>query len=108
MLVLSTKLNLHSAQADITAAFVHADIDTPNVFVSQPKGHERVGTNGERLVLRLNKCVYGLKGSSRCFFKHLKGVLQDNGIMQSEQDPCLFIGKFVIVVVYVDDLLMFL
>jgi hypothetical protein len=107
MLILSTKLNLLSTQADITAAFVHTVLEGPPVYVEQPKGHERVGPNGEPLVLKLNKCIYGLRQSSRCFFNYLKDILEDNDLKQSELDPCLFIGKKVIVVVYVDDLLLF-
>jgi hypothetical protein len=37
----------------------------------------------------------------------LKDILENNNVKQSELDPCLFIGKNVIVVVYVDDLLLF-
>lgn len=107
MIVLATKLGLSSVQADITAAFVHADLDGPDVFVRQPRGFTRVGPNGEELVLKLFRAVYGLKQSSRCFFRHLKQHLEALGIKQTPEDPCLFVGKSLIVVVYVDDILMF-
>eukprot|EP00956_Cyclotella_meneghiniana_P011735 scaffold16518_cov36-Cyclotella_meneghiniana.AAC.2 len=41
MLSLASKLGLKSAQADITAAFVHAPLDPgEEIYVKQPKGHE--------------------------------------------------------------------
>jgi hypothetical protein len=66
-----------------------------------------MGPNGEELVLRLNKVVYGLKQSSRCFFNHLAKLLAGYKLIQLDNDPCLFIGKSILVVVYVDDILMF-
>lgn len=107
MMILAAKLDLQSAQVDITAAFVHADLEGPDVYVRQPRGHIRVGPNGERLVLKLKKAVYGLKQSPRCFFRHLRHHLEAHGARQSAEDPCLFIGKSIVIVVYVDDLLMF-
>jgi hypothetical protein len=108
MLILATKLGLHSAQADITAAFVHARLKpTDEIYVRQPEGYKRYGPNGEELVLKLKRAVYGLKQSPRYFFNHLKKQLEAQGLKQSAEDPCLFVGDTVIVLIYVDDLLMF-
>lgn len=95
-MILSTKLGLKTAQADITAAFVHADLQ-PNehIYVHQPRGMVR----GENLVLKLNKTVYGLKQAPRYFFKHLSQKLELCGLRQSNKDPCLFIGKSVVAVI---------
>jgi hypothetical protein len=104
MLVLSTKLGLKTAQADITAAFVHADLKQgEDIYVQQPKGMER----GTGLVLKLKKSVYGLKQAPRYFFTHLSKKMELCGLKQSNKDPCLFIGKTVIAVVYVDDVLFY-
>lgn len=108
MMTLASKLGLKSCQADITAAFVHAPLEPgEEIYVKQPKGHERPGENGKELVLKLNRSVYGLRQSPRNFFQYLKGHLDNNGLHQSQHDPCLFIGRSMIVVVYVDDVLMF-
>jgi hypothetical protein len=106
MLILATQQNLVSAQADITAAFVHANLKPDeNIFVHQPRGFKR----GSNLVLKLKRSVYGLKQAPRYFFKYLCGHMQSKevGLKQSQHDPCLFIGKDVIAVVYVDDILFF-
>lgn len=92
---LGTKLDLKSAQADITAAFVHAKLrENDDIFVQHPtRGHEREDPNGERLVLKLNRAVCGLCQSPRYFFETLAGLLDTFGLRQSDQDPCLFVGR---------------
>jgi hypothetical protein len=104
MMILSTKLGLVSAQADITGAFVHADLKTTeHIYVRQPRGMSR----GRDLVLKLNKSVYGLKQAPKYFFEHLTKRMALCGLKQSNKDPCLFIGSKVIAVIYVDDILFY-
>jgi hypothetical protein len=104
MMVLSTKLGLKSAQADITGAFVHADLGKDeHIYVRQPRGMSR----GPDLVLKLKKSVYGLRQAPWYFFKHLTKRLELCGLKQSNKDPCLFIGAKVITVIYVDDILFY-
>lgn len=52
--------NYHIRHVDITAAFLHADIDRP-IYVEQPHGREKPGN----LVCKLNKAIYGLKTAPR-------------------------------------------
>lgn len=108
MLVLSSMLDLKSAQADITAAFVHADLpESEQVYVHQPRGFKVNMNDGHEYVLKLNKTLYGLKQAPRHFFQYLTRHLEKHGVMQSNCDPCLFIGPNIIVIVYVDDILMY-
>lgn len=104
LMTLSTKLGLHSVQADITAAFVHAPLKPgEQIFVHQPQGLNR----GKDLVLSLSRSVYGLRQAPRYFFEHLSHKLSLCGLKQSDNDPCLFIGKEVLAVIYVDDVLFY-
>ena len=104
MMVLLTKLGSCTAQGDITAAFVHAELKPgEQIFVNQPQGFKR----GDDLVLALNRSVYGLKQAPRYFFHYLTLKLEGCGLRQSNKDPCLFIGKTVIAVVYVDNILFY-
>ena len=104
MMILAANKQLCSAQADITAAFVHAPLDDGNdIYVHQPRGFEVPGN----YVLKLNRSVYGIKQAPRNFFKYLKKHLRRQGLHQSDYDPCLFIGSKVIAIVYVDDILFF-
>ena len=54
-------------------------------------------------VLRLNKSLYGLKQGSYNWHNKLKKGLLDRGFVESISDPCVFISKDMIILVYVDD-----
>ena len=61
MLILDVLLCLKSKQGDITAAFVHADVEEgENIFVEMPRGFRKQGK-----VLKLKKTLYGLRQSPR-------------------------------------------
>jgi hypothetical protein len=109
MMILSVILNLETHQADITAAFVHATLPPEEeVYIHQPRGFIQPGTSTKSHVLKkLRRALYGLKQAPRHFFKYLATHIQQHGLKQSAYDPCLFIGSDVIVVVYVDDLLIY-
>jgi hypothetical protein len=64
LLILATKMELVSAQADITATFVHAELDEDeHIYVHQAAGFKRDGN----LVYKLRRSVYGLRQSPRIF-----------------------------------------
>jgi len=68
MMVLASRMNLVSARADITAAFVHALIGPDNhIYVRKPASFQFNGN----FVFKLKKSVYGLCQSSGNFFHHL-------------------------------------
>jgi hypothetical protein len=104
LMILATKLELFTAQADITAAFVHAELDEgEEIYVHQAAGFKR----GQDLVCKLNRSVYGLRQSPMNFFRYLSDHIRAEGLMPSELDPCLFVGPTVIAVIYVDDVLLY-
>jgi hypothetical protein len=61
------------------------------------------------MVLKLHKCLYGLKQSPRYFNQHLMGTLLNMGFENLINEPCLFHkmvdGNQVIATIYVDDIL---
>ena len=102
LLIMSILMQLETKQIDYTAAFVHADIDCV-VYVDMPQGFREAGK-----VWRLKKSLYGLAQSPRNFFLHTKKQLTMKfGFVQSEADPCLFISRDIICLIYVDDALLF-
>ena len=104
MMVLSAKLGLKSAQADITAAFLHATLEKgEDIYVRQPRGF----VGDPSYCYKLKRALYGLRQAPRYFFEHLKKRIEVCGAAQSHLDPCLFIGPQVIVITYVDDLLIY-
>eukprot|EP00804_Cyclotella_cryptica_P007787 CCRYP_001378-RD/>CCRYP_001378-RD protein AED:0.47 eAED:0.48 QI:0/-1/0/1/-1/1/1/0/137 len=101
MLILEVLLKLKSKQGDITASFVHADVEEgENIYVEMPCGFRKQGK-----VLKLKKTLYGLRQSPRAFWLYPTKKMNLCGMEQSTLDPCLFIGEKVICICYVDDLI---
>ena len=67
-----------------------------------PRGFKEDG-----YVLKSKKSLYVLKQSSRNFFELLSKQLLRAGLKPSNADPCLSIGKEIVLITYVDDLLCF-
>ena len=63
----------------------------------------------KHLVCRLQKSIYGLKQSARCWNQKQHGVLIEIDLQQSAADQCLYIktedGKRVYILVYMDDMI---
>jgi len=77
-------------QADVTQAFLWADLDE-EVYVTAPPGYD-LGRDdhGRPLVFRVLKAIYGLKQSPACWYKLISRWLLDQGYQQSGYDQCLF------------------
>lgn len=56
-------------QLDVKSAFLHDDL-TKQVFVDQPRGYEKKGS--EQLVYQLHKALYGLKQAPGAWFSRIK------------------------------------
>ncbi len=97
---------LDTKAIDFVLAFPQATLDVP-VFMEIPAGMMLHGfpiENQSRIyVLRLNKSRYGLKQASANWYEMLTKGLQNRGFRQSRVNPCVFIQKDAIVLVYVDD-----
>ena len=82
--------------------FFHAPLGPDeHIYVYQPAGFQHDGD----FVLKLKKSVYGLLQSSCNFFQYLSNHQAAQGLTPSAFDPCLFIEKSVIMVVYINNLL---
>jgi hypothetical protein len=103
VMVLAAKLGFKSVQCDITAAFIHGRVTEP-IYVHQPRGFHR-GHGDE--VLKLKRTLYGLKQAPRYFFQYFTERLIKQGLQASNLDPCLFMSKNLIVIIYVDDILIY-
>ena len=74
------------------------------VFIEITRDFKSDGEQGD-VVLRLKKSVYGQSEAARLWYKNLRDGLLECGFVMSKMDPCLFMSKTVICVVYVDDFL---
>ena len=76
--------------------------------MKQPESFEVKGK--EHLVCKLNKSLYGLKQSSRCWNSVLDEHLKSIGFTQTESDPCIYVkeedGDTLIVAIHVDDIIL--
>ena len=95
---------MKSRQVDYSSAFVQAAIDG-EVYCELLQ--EFIGQDNEQYVLKLKKSLYGLKQAPCLWFKTLEKSLHDRGITSSENDPCLFLKKDLVALVYVDGVLFF-
>ena len=108
---------LETTQVDYTAAFVQAEPEKPptwrtmtpkqqkewGVYVEMPCGFIKAGH-----VMKLKKNLYGRSSAPRQWFLLLKKKLHNVGLMQQTNiDPCLFLSDKVIMVLFVDDSLLF-
>ena len=107
MLALSIIHDLESRSIDFTLAFPQADLDI-DVYMELPIGFQLARDNAHRkYVLKLNKNLYGLKQAAYNWFEWLKKGLESRGFVQSKIDPCVFYKNKSILLVYVDDCIIF-
>jgi len=102
ILIVAKMLNLSSRCIDFVLAFPQADLDM-DIYMKLPQGIQQV--DGEKCVLKLNKSLYGLRQGSYNWFQKLKQALIDRDFCPSAVDPCVYLGKNAIAIVYVDDVI---
>ncbi|XP_030479381.2 uncharacterized mitochondrial protein AtMg00810-like [Cannabis sativa] len=109
LLAISTIKHWHTLQIDINNAFLNEDLNE-EVYMALPPGltvSNDVPT-GTNLVCKLHKSIYGLRQSSRQWYKKLTSTLLQEGFTQSKADYTLFTrgkdDKFIALLVYVDDI----
>ena len=63
--------------------------------------------NRDSYILRLKRSIYGLKQSNYNFYKKLSLALKARKIFPCSSDRCIYISKNLILIVYVDNVLIF-
>lgn len=97
------KLLIH--QMDVKTAFLNGDLKE-DIFMKVPDGIDIKNVN---IVCKLNKSLYGLKQSARCWNECFDKTLKQHGFINSSVDRCLYlqnnghINKNIYVILYVDD-----
>lgn len=91
---------------DLKTAYLYGSLDE-EILMRQPPGCAVPGK--EEYVCRLNRSIYGLRQSARCWHRRLNEALSKRGFKPSGADPCLFVRTVgttrVFLLVYVDDML---
>ena len=77
---------------DVKAAYLHPKIDE-RVYLEQPAGFEKLDSNGNHLVCKLKKSIYGLKQAAKNWYQELSIFLIQQCFERSKHDYCLFLKK---------------
>ena len=98
---------------DVVTAFLHPEIDQPDVLMNLPELHDlgnlsEFNLNADNYqTVRLRKALYGLKQSPRLWYKEIDSFLKSLGFKQSIAEPNLYLTKNIMILLYVDDLQLF-
>ena len=108
LLHLSAKQGHVMHQFDVKTALLHSPIEE-EVYLEQPQEFVKRGSDGEKLVCRLNKSIYGLKQVANNWYKELENFLLREGFTRGKNDHCLFAGSeaedHTFILVWVDDII---
>ena len=105
LFIIAEILDLETQAIDFVLEFSQADLEVP-VCMELPTGMNIPNNSGRGsgyYVLKLKKNLYGLKNACLNWHNKLKAALEARGFVESLSDPCVFIGKPMIVLYYVDD-----
>jgi hypothetical protein len=105
LLAYGVQMGMEIHQMDVKTAFLNGYIDK-EIYMEQPEGFITPGK--ENCVCKLNKSIYGLKQSPRCWYQTLNEYLVSLDFTSSSADPCVYInkqGEYCVVAIYVDDLI---
>jgi hypothetical protein len=105
LLAFAVQNNMVIHQMDVVTAFLNGRLDE-DIYMRQPEGYVQSGK--EHLVCKLEKSLYGLKQSPRCWNRALQEKLEKLGFIKVSADPCVYVKKedtLIIIAVHVDDLI---
>jgi hypothetical protein len=108
MFSIANKCDLDIHQMDVTTAFLNGDLEK-QVYMEIPEGVENYENLRSKFVCKLEKALYGLKVSPKRWFEKFRNTMIKIGFVGYEFQPCIFqwrkSEKFVLVLLYVDDIL---
>jgi hypothetical protein len=95
--------NLKRKQIEFAQAFPQAKLKE-DIFLRFPAGFEH---KNEKWAFKLKHNVYGLFQASRKWCLKLSAIYVRIGFKESKSDPCIFLRKDIIIVLYTDDCLLY-
>uniref|UniRef100_A0A8D9B1F5 Copia protein n=1 Tax=Cacopsylla melanoneura TaxID=428564 RepID=A0A8D9B1F5_9HEMI len=106
VLAIANHKDLFLHQMDVKTAFLNGVLEE-EIYMYQPEGYNSVNSG---MVCKLNKSLYGLKQSPRCWNKRFNDFMVTSGFERSKNDYCLYSrfeeGLTFYVILYVDDLIL--
>jgi hypothetical protein len=105
LLALAAHHEWHTAHLDVITAFLNSTLKEV-VYMALPEGLE--GLEGaEGACVLLQKALYSLKQAPRAWYSDINRYLQSIGLKNSKTDLNLYIGPDALLLLYVDDMLIF-
>ena len=103
-MIVAQVLELDTQAIDFVLAFPQAELEVP-VYMELHAGMDLAGHGKEssKYLLKLKRSLYGLKQASMNWNCKFKTAFEDRGFAESLSDPCVFISKDMIILVYVYD-----
>jgi hypothetical protein len=96
----------YTRQIDFVLAFPQADVEC-DLFMELPCGLVFEGVDRSTHCVKLIKNLYGQKQAGRVWNDYLVKGLEDRGFFQSKVDECVFYKGKTILLVYVDDAILY-
>ncbi|KAL4333668.1 hypothetical protein GQ457_07G003260 [Hibiscus cannabinus] len=107
VLALVTQFDLELQQMDVKTAFLNGDLEE-EVYMKQPEGF--FSSDGENLVCKVKKSIYGLKQASRQWYLKFHEVISSFGFVENIMDQCIYQkvsgSKICFLILYMDDILL--
>ena len=98
--------DLEVVQFDVQTAFLYGKLDE-TVFMEVPDGVDLGARTSGSVVCQLERSLYGLKQSPRCWNRRFTEFLSEFEFKECEADKCVFVGEFegeiVYLALFVDD-----
>ena len=88
LLALANAHDLEIHQMDVHTAFLNGELEH-EVYMEQPDGF--INTDNPDFVCKLNRSLYGLKQSARCWNSTLDNYLEESGYRSCGADSCLYV-----------------
>ena len=108
VLIIACSKGWHLSAIDIAQAYLQAEL-SEELYMMVPPLIPAYDTNGDKLVCKLNRSLYGLRQAGREWNILLVKFIIEWGFLQSSVDVCLFTyksGEDVIwILIYVDDIM---
>ncbi len=89
VLILMIMADWQGQIVDVKGAFLHGEFkDGKVIYMKVPRGFEKFYPDD--MVLKLKKCIYGLKQAAMAFWRQLLLCMKSMGMTQSTAYPCLY------------------
>lgn len=107
ILALVTYFDMELHQMDVKTTFLSGELEE-EVYMKQPEGF--FSSDGEHLVCKLKKSIYGLKQASRQWYLKFHEVISSFSFVENVMDQCIYQkvsgSKIYFLVLYMDDILL--